>query len=64
MRRAHLHVAGLAYYKCWLNGVAVSDHELGHYTTFEQRILYDTWDVRGLVARDQVLTLTLTLRVV
>ena len=42
-------MAGLAYYKCWLNGVEVSDHELGHYTTFEQRILYDTWDVLGLL---------------
>ena len=49
IRRAHLYVAGLAYYKCWLNGQPVSDHELGHFTTFERRVLYDTWSVGHLL---------------
>ena len=49
IRRARLSVAALAYYKCWINGQIVSDHELGHFTTFEQRVLFDTFDVTELL---------------
>ena len=49
VRRAHLYVAGLSYYKCWLNGQPVSDHELGHQTTYEKRVLYDVWGVGDLL---------------
>eukprot|EP00937_MAST-01D_sp_MAST-1D-sp2_P002214 g2214.t1 len=49
VRRARLSVAALAYYKCWLDGQLVSDHELGHFTTFEQRVLFDTYDVTDLL---------------
>lgn len=43
--RARLFIAGLGYYKAWLNGVPSDDHELGTFTTFEQKVLYDVAEV-------------------
>jgi alpha-L-rhamnosidase len=43
--RARLYVIGLGYAKTWLNGALTDDHELGTFTTFEQRVLYDVVDV-------------------
>ena len=43
--RARLYVTGLGYAKTWLNGALSDDHELGHFTTFEMRTLYDIADV-------------------
>lgn len=47
--RARLYVLALGYVKTTLNGAPTDDHELGTFTTFEQRVLYDTVDVTGLV---------------
>lgn len=47
--RARLYIVGLGYYKSFLNGASTDDHELGSFTTFEKRILYDTWDVAALL---------------
>ena len=41
LQAAQLFVASQGYFKCWINGAAVSDHEQGHATTFEARTLYD-----------------------
>ena len=43
--RARLYLHGLGYAKGWLNGAPVDDHELGTFTTFQQRTLYDVVDV-------------------
>ena len=43
LERAQLFVGSRGYFKCWLNGEPVSDHEQGHATTFEARTLYDTF---------------------
>ena len=47
--RARLYIQGLGYYKSWLNGEPTDAHELGSFTTFEKRILYDAWDVAALL---------------
>jgi alpha-L-rhamnosidase len=47
--RARLYVTGLGYAKTWLNGVLTDDHQLGHFTTFEMRTLYDVVDVSSLL---------------
>eukprot|EP00698_Gefionella_okellyi_P008493 TRINITY_DN2105_c0_g1_i1.p1 TRINITY_DN2105_c0_g1~~TRINITY_DN2105_c0_g1_i1.p1 ORF type:complete len:1115 (+),score=230.55 TRINITY_DN2105_c0_g1_i1:139-3483(+) len=47
--RARAYVIGLGYYELRLNGQKVGDHMLGHFTTFEIRILYDTFDVTDLI---------------
>ena len=43
--RATAYVVGLGYYKLHLNGRQVSTHELGAFTTFDRRVLYDTLDL-------------------
>ena len=43
--RARLFVTGLGYAKTYLNGALTDDHELGQFTTFQQRTLYDVVDV-------------------
>lgn len=47
--RARMYIAGLGYYKAWINGVIVNDHELGQFVTFQQRTLYDVIDVTTLL---------------
>ena len=47
--RARLYAVGLGYAKTWLNGNLTDTHELGQYVTFEERVLYDCVDVRGLL---------------
>ena len=47
--RARLFVVGLGYAKTFLNGAPTDDHELGAFTTFEQRVLYDVIDVTPLM---------------
>ena len=47
--RARLYIQGLGYYKSWLNGAPTDAHELGSFTTFEKRVLYDAWDVAALL---------------
>lgn len=42
--RAMAHVVGLGYYKLHIDGTKVSTHELGAFTTYEKRVLYDTYD--------------------
>ena len=42
--RAMAHVVGLGYYKLHIDGTQVSTHELGAFTTYEKRVLYDTYD--------------------
>ena len=49
LQRAQLFVGSRGYFKCWLNGEPVSDHEQGHTTTFEARTLYDTFPVHSLL---------------
>jgi alpha-L-rhamnosidase len=43
--RARLYITALGYGKTYLNGVLTDDHELGQFTTFQQRTLYDVVDV-------------------
>jgi alpha-L-rhamnosidase len=43
--RARMFITGLGYAKTWLNGALTDDHELGQFTTFQQRTLYDVVDV-------------------
>ena len=50
--RAKLFISGLGYYKAWINGAKTDEHELGSFTTFEERVLYDAWDVTHLVEGD------------
>lgn len=47
--RARLFMHGLGYAKTWINGALTDDHELGTFTTFQQRTLYDVVDVTSLV---------------
>ena len=43
--RATAYVCGLGFYKLFLNGDKVSDHEMGQFSTFSERVYYDTHDV-------------------
>ena len=43
--RARLYIHGLGYAKTFLNGALTDDHELGTFTTFQKRTLYDVVDV-------------------
>lgn len=48
--QARLYIASAGYYLAYLNGEAVGDHCLDPaYTQFDQRILYVTHDVTGLI---------------
>jgi alpha-L-rhamnosidase len=43
--RARLYISGLGYHKSWINGKLTDDHELGTFTTFQKRVLYNVVDV-------------------
>ena len=47
--RATAHVIGLGYYKLHVSGQRVSTHELGAFTTFEERVYYDSIDVSAAI---------------
>ena len=47
--RARLFIVGLGYYLSYINNQRTDNHVLGTFTTFEERILYDVWDVTALV---------------
>ena len=47
--RARLYISAMGYGKTWINGRLTDDHELGQFTTFEQRVLYDVVDVTPFV---------------
>eukprot|EP00026_Physarum_polycephalum_P001443 Phypoly_transcript_01444.p1 GENE.Phypoly_transcript_01444~~Phypoly_transcript_01444.p1 ORF type:complete len:1095 (+),score=131.93 Phypoly_transcript_01444:37-3285(+) len=47
--RARLFISGVGYYVARLNGKRVGDHVLGPWTQFEERILYDVYDVGNLL---------------
>lgn len=55
--RATVFSVGLGYYKLFLDGNKVSDHELGAFTTYEKRVYYDTWDVTALIRQGETHTL-------
>ena len=57
--RARLYIAGLGYYICFINGQRVSDKVLGTFTTFEKRVLYDTYDVTYLLQTRSALAVML-----
>lgn len=62
--RASAYVIGLGYYQLHLDGKQVSTHELGAFTTFERRVLYDTYDLTetinaGLTQTEHVLGVVL-----
>ena len=42
--RATIYAVGLGYYKLHVDGVKVSTHELGAFTTYTKRVYYDTYD--------------------
>jgi len=47
---ARLYISGLGYYKAYINGQRVGDHELDPaFTPFDQRVLYVTHDVTSLL---------------
>lgn len=45
--RARLYISGLGYHRTSINGVRVSLFELGQFTTFQKRTLYDVIDVKS-----------------
>lgn len=47
--RATAYIVGLGYYQMFMNGNKLSSHELGAFTTFEERVLYDTVDVTAAI---------------
>lgn len=47
--RARLYIVGMGYYEASLNGAKVGNQLLGTFTTFEVRILYDTYDVTHML---------------
>lgn len=47
--RARAYIASPGYYELRLNGDRVGDYVLGAFTTFEKRILYDTYDVTSMI---------------
>ena len=47
MRRVVAYVIGLGYYKLDVSGSRVSTHELGQFSTFAKRVLYDTYNLTG-----------------
>jgi alpha-L-rhamnosidase len=47
--RARLYIAGLGWWRAWVNGVAVDDHEIGALNEAMARVLYDTADVTALL---------------
>lgn len=47
--RARLFLCGLGYAKAFLNGARTDTLELGSFTTFERRVLYETFDVSALI---------------
>jgi len=49
VERAVVYVVGLGFYKLYINGVKASTHELGTFTNFATRVLYDTLDVTELL---------------
>lgn len=58
--RARLYISGLGYYKAWINGAPVDNHQLGPFTTFQKTVTYDSIDVSGLlVAGCNTLTVSL-----
>lgn len=48
VRRVVAYVIGLGYYKLDVSGSRVSTHELGPFTTFSKRVLYDTYDLTAV----------------
>lgn len=49
---ARLYISGLGYYKAFINGKRVGDHELDPgYTPYDTRILYVTYDVTDLLRK-------------
>ena len=59
--RAHVSIAGLGQYRLTINGHDVGDAALAPgWSEYRKRVLYDTWDVTGLVkAGDNVLAIML-----
>ena len=53
VRRITAYVVGLGYYKLWVDGTQVSQHELGAFTTYSERVLYDTHDCTAAVHRSR-----------
>lgn len=47
--RARLFLCGLGYAKAFVNGARTDAFELGTFTTFQQRTLYETFDITQLV---------------
>ena len=48
--RASAFIVGIGYYHLYIDGTKVSTHSLGAFTTFEKRVMYDTWDATALFA--------------
>jgi len=57
--RARLYIAGLGYYHATINGQRVGNAVLGTFTTFQQRVLYDIWDVTHSLSFDNAIAVTL-----
>lgn len=55
--RARLYICGLGYAKAFINGARTDVQELGSFTTFEKRALYETFDVTALVRPGETLLL-------
>ena len=49
VKRARLFISVPGFYKAYINGALTDDHELGGFTTFEERVMYDAVDVTALV---------------
>eukprot|EP01060_Flectonema_neradi_P003778 TRINITY_DN12460_c0_g1_i3.p1 TRINITY_DN12460_c0_g1~~TRINITY_DN12460_c0_g1_i3.p1 ORF type:complete len:953 (+),score=118.90 TRINITY_DN12460_c0_g1_i3:45-2903(+) len=47
---ATCYIASPNYYKAYINGTLIGDHELGSFTTFQKRTYYDSWDCGKLLS--------------
>jgi hypothetical protein len=54
VERVTVFCVGLGYNKVWFDGQKMSTHELGAFTTYEKRVLYETSDATAAFDRDQV----------
>eukprot|EP01116_Phalansterium_solitarium_P007853 TRINITY_DN2084_c1_g1_i2.p1 TRINITY_DN2084_c1_g1~~TRINITY_DN2084_c1_g1_i2.p1 ORF type:complete len:1037 (-),score=234.67 TRINITY_DN2084_c1_g1_i2:145-3255(-) len=56
---ATVFIVGLGYYELRINGQKVGKAALGQFTTFQQRILYDTYDVTAALKRQNAIGVAL-----
>ena len=59
--RARLYISGLGWWRAWVNGVAVDDHEIGALNEAMARVLYEVVDITSLLIPGTCNTLAIQL---